>query len=129
MTQKRHIQIRNSIKRYWVNRKYKDRLFRKIFQDKEELLQLYNAINNTSYTNPGNLTITTLDDTIILSMKNDLSFIISSAMNLYEHQSTFNPNMPIRGVFYFPDCMRHISRSINWTFMIQSWSSFRHRSM
>lgn len=101
MTQKRHIQIRNSIKRYWVNRKYKDRLFRKIFQDKEELLQLYNAINNTSYTNPKDLTITTLDDTIILSMKNDLSFIISSAMNLYEHQSTFNPNMPIRGVFYF----------------------------
>ena len=101
MTQKRHIQIRNSIKRYWVNRKYKDRFFRKIFQDKEDLLQLYNAINNTSYTNPENLTITTLDDTIILSMKNDLSFIISSAMNLYEHQSTFNPNMPIRGVFYF----------------------------
>ena len=64
-------------------------------------MQLYNAINNTSYTNPKDLTITTLDDTIILSMKNDLSFIISSAMNLYEHQSTFNPNMPIRGVFYF----------------------------
>lgn len=101
MTQKRHIQIRNSIKRYWVNRKYKDRLFRKIFNNKKDLLQLYNAINNTSYTNPEDLTITTLDDTIILSMKKDLSFIISSAMNLYEHQSTFNPNMPIRGVFYF----------------------------
>ena len=101
MTQKRHIQIRNSFKRYWVNRKYKDRLFRKIFKNKKDLLQLYNALNNTSYTNPEDLTITTLDDTIILSMKNDLSFIISSAMNLYEHQSTFNPNMPIRGVFYF----------------------------
>ena len=101
MTQKQHIQIRNSFKRYWCNRRYKDRLFRKIFNNKKDLLQLYNAINNTSYTNPENLTITTLDDTIILSMKNDLSFIISSAMNLYEHQSTFNPNMPIRGVFYF----------------------------
>lgn len=101
MTQKQHIQIRNSFKRYWCNRRYKDRLFRKIFNNKKDLLQLYNAINNTSYTNPENLTITTLDDTIILSMKNDLSFIISSAMNLYEHQPTFNPNMPIRGVFYF----------------------------
>lgn len=101
MTRKRHIQIHKSIKRYWVNRRYKDRLFRKIFKNKKDLLQLYNAINNTSYTNPEDLTITTLDDTIILSMKNDLSFIISSAMNLYEHQSTFNPNMPIRGVFYF----------------------------
>lgn len=86
MTQKQHIQIRNSFKRYWCNRRYKDRLFRKIFNNKKDLLQLYNAINNTSYTNPENLTITTLDDTIILSMKNDLSFIISSAMNLYEHQ-------------------------------------------
>lgn len=101
MTRKKHIQFHNSIKRYWGNKKYKDRLFRRIFRDKKDLLQLYNAINNTSYTNPEDLTITTLDDTIILSMKNDLSFIISSAMNLYEHQSTFNPNMPIRGIFYF----------------------------
>lgn len=101
MTQNRHIQIYNPFKRYWINRRYKDRLFRKIFKNKEDLLQLYNAINNTSYNNPDDLTITTLDDTIILSMKNDLSFIVSSSMNLYEHQSTFNPNMPIRGVFYF----------------------------
>lgn len=76
-------------------------MFRRIFKNKNDLLQLYNAINNSSYKNPDDLIITTLDDTIILSMKNDLSFIISSSMNLYEHQSTFNPNMPIRGVFYF----------------------------
>ena len=36
-----------------------------------------------------------------MSMKNDKSFIISSTMNLYEHQSTVNPNMPIRGLLYF----------------------------
>lgn len=101
MTKQKRIPINRPIKNYWINRKYKDRLFRKIFNNKKDLLLLYNAINNSSYTNPEDLIITTLDDTIILSMKNDLSFIISSAMNLYEHQSTFNPNMPIRGVFYF----------------------------
>ena len=34
-------------------------------------------------------------------MKNDVSFLVGGTMNLYEHQSTFNPNMPLRGVFYF----------------------------
>lgn len=83
------------------NRKYRDRLFQKIFQDKEDLLELYNAVNHTSYQNPDELEITTLEDVIYLSMKNDLSFIVASSLNLYEHQSTYNPNMPIRGLLYF----------------------------
>ena len=72
-----------------------------MFRDKEYLLELYNAINGTNYSNPDDLEITTLEDVIFMSMKNDKSFIISSTMNLYEHQSTVNPNMPIRGLLYF----------------------------
>ena len=34
------------------NRQYKDRLWRMIFNNKEDLLQLYNAINHTDYHNP-----------------------------------------------------------------------------
>lgn len=83
------------------NRKYKDRLFQRVFEDKKDLLELYNAINGTDYSNPDELEITTLEDVIFMSMKNDKSFIISSTMNLYEHQSTVNPNMPIRGLLYF----------------------------
>ena len=64
-------------------------------------MELYNAINGTNYSNPDDLEITTLEDVIFMSMKNDKSFIISSTMNLYEHQSTVNPNMPIRGLLYF----------------------------
>ena len=94
-----------NINRFWrrlrINRKYKDRLFQKVFERKEDLLTLYNAINHTSYSNPDDLEITTLDDVIYLSMKNDLSFIVSATLNLYEHQSTFNANMPIRGLMYF----------------------------
>lgn len=93
------------ISRFWrrirIRRKYKDRLFQKVFEDRKDLLELYNAMNGTHYTNPEELEITTLEDVIYLSMKNDLSFIISSTLNLYEHQSTFNPNLPIRGFIYF----------------------------
>lgn len=94
------------IQKFGVNRKFKDALFRMIFQEKEDLLELYNAINNSSYTDPNDLTITTLEDVIFLGMKNDLSFLIDSQLNLYEHQSTWNENMPLRGLFYFADVLR-----------------------
>ena len=83
------------------NWQYKDRLWRMIFNNKEDLLQLYNAINHTDYQNPDDLEVNTLEDVLYLSMKNDVSFLVGGTMNLYEHQSTFNPNMPLRGVFYF----------------------------
>ena len=89
------------LKRFAVNRKHKDRLFQRVFADKKDLLDLYNAINGTNYADPDELEITTLEDVIYMSMKNDMSFIISSTLNLYEHQSTFNPNMPVRGLLYF----------------------------
>ena len=87
-------------RRVLVKRKYKDILFRFIFKDEKELLQLYNAINNTSYTNPDDLLITTMEDVIYIGMKNDLSFLIANELNLYEHQSTLNKNMPLRGLIY-----------------------------
>lgn len=88
-------------RRLFPRKKYRDFLFQRVFQDKNDLLELYNALNGTHYTNPNDLEITTLEDALFLSMKNDLSFIIASSLNLYEHQSTVNPNMPIRGFFYF----------------------------
>lgn len=88
---------------YKVNRSYKDRLFRFIFNDKKELLNLYNAINETTYDNPEDLEINTMDNVIYMGMKNDLSFLIYGILNLYEHQSTWNPNMPIRNLIYIVD--------------------------
>ena len=86
---------------YKLNTKYKDRLFRLIFHEKKELLELYNAVNESHYTNPDDLEITTIEDMVYMGMRNDLSFIIGDEMNLYEHQSTFCPNLPLRGLFYF----------------------------
>lgn len=84
-----------------LNRQYKDRLFRFLFREKEDLLSLYNAINGTSYTDPEDLEVHTLDDVIYMNMKNDISFLIDNRINLYEEQSSWNPNMPLRGLFYF----------------------------
>ncbi len=84
-----------------ADRKYKDTLFRFIFHDKPDLLTLYNAVNGTNYQDPEALEINTLENVIYLKMKNDLSFLIGASMNLYEHQSTWNPNMPLRGLLYF----------------------------
>jgi len=69
-------------------------------------LELYNAINDSDYTNPDDLTITTIEDVVYMGMKNDLSFIIGDVMNLYEHQSSFSPNLPLRGLFYFSSLYR-----------------------
>ena len=60
-------------------------------------MDLYNAVNNSAYNNINDLEVNTLEDAVYLSMKNDISFLIGGTMNLYEHQSTYNPNMPIRG--------------------------------
>lgn len=84
-----------------VNRKYKDQLFRLVFGTKKSLLSLYNALTGADYQNPEDLLITTLEDVIYFGMKNDLSFILDGELNLYEHQSSFNPNLPIRGAMYF----------------------------
>lgn len=83
-----------------ANRNYKDNLFRMIFREKEELLSLYNAINGTQYDDPEELQINTLENAVFLNFKNDISFILEFEMNLYEHQSTYNPNMPLRNLFY-----------------------------
>ena len=87
-----------------INRENKSLLFCYIFgseENKKYLLSLYNAINHTNYTNIEDVTINTLSDIIYIRMKNDVSFLFDSYMSLYEHQSTFNPNMPLRGMMYF----------------------------
>lgn len=84
-----------------VNRNYKDSLFRMIFREKKDLLDLYNAVNGSDYTDPELLEVNTIEDVLYMGMKNDVSFLIGDYLNLYEEQSTLNPNMPLRGLFYF----------------------------
>ena len=80
-----------------ANVKYKDTLFKKLFgQNKENALSLYNAINGTNYTMEDDFEYTMLEDVVYMKSKDDVSFLVGTSLNLYEYQSTYNPNMPLR---------------------------------
>ena len=97
----------NSNRKIHVNRNHKSSFFTKLFgENKDNALSLYNAVNKSHYTNADDLIFTTIDDVIFMKQKNDVSFLFAKSMNLYEHQSTFNPNMPLRGFFYYADLYR-----------------------
>ncbi len=86
-----------------VNHNYKDRLFKYIFgreENKRWTLSLYNAMNGSDYQDPSDIELNTLEDFIYMGMKNDVSFILNDYVSLYEQQSTYNPNMPIRSLIY-----------------------------
>ena len=84
-----------------------------LWEDKAELLSLYNAVNGTNYTNTDDLTINTLRNAIYMGMKNDVSFLFHMTLNLYEHQSTVNPNMPLRDLFYVAQVLQGMIREEN----------------
>ena len=96
------------------NRQYQDRLFKAIFgreEHKDWLLSLYNALNGSSYTDPSAIEINTIEGIIYVTMKNDISFLIDSQINLYEQQSSYNPNMPLRGLMYFAELyQKHLTK-------------------
>ena len=90
--------------RHKVHRQTKDRLFRFLFEkDREALLQLYNALNGTDYKDASRLQVVTIENAVYIVMKNDLAFVITGTLNLYEHQSTCNPNMPVRFLIYLAE--------------------------
>ena len=83
-----------------ANRQYKDTVFRMLFSERKNLLSLYNAVAGKTYERAEDLTIVTLQNAIYMGMKNDLAFMLDTNLYLYEHQSTRNPNIPLRDLFY-----------------------------
>jgi len=83
-----------------VMRNHKDTVFRLLFNDPKELLQLYNALNNTDYTDESVLQVKTLEHAIYMGVKDDVAFILDSRLHIYEQQASFNPNMPLRDLVY-----------------------------
>ena len=98
-----------------INKKVKDRLFCFIFgreENKKWTLSLYNAVNNSSFENPDEISIETMENFLYMGMKNDVAFLIQDYLNLYEHQSTFNPNMPLRDLIYLGKAyMKYIDKN------------------
>lgn len=96
-----------------ANRMYKSRIFAMLFSDRNELLKLYNAINGTSYDDPDLLQVNTLENAVYMAMQNDVSFIIDMRLNLYEHQSTYSPNLPVRYLLYVADVYSDYTKDMN----------------
>lgn len=91
-----------------LNRSHKDAVFKIVFNNPKELLSLYNALADRNIIDESQLIINTLESAVFIGINNDLSFIIDDCLSLYEHQSTRNPNMPLRGLFYFADLYKSI---------------------
>ena len=84
-----------------MQRNVKDRLFRYLFEkDRYALLDLYNALNGTAYEDSSQLEIVTIESAVYVVMKNDLAYILSGTLSMYEHQSTYSPNLPVRFLIY-----------------------------
>ena len=88
------------------NREYKSDVFSMLMDTPEYALEVYNALNNTHYNNPEDVQVKKLESSFSLSIRNDASFIIDATINLYEHQSSYCPNMPLRNLLYFSDLIR-----------------------
>ena len=84
-----------------ANNQFKDSVFTSLFSDPARLLELYNAIRGTDFTDLSALTINTIPDVLFLNRRNDISFTIGNKLVvLMEHQSTVNDNMPLRLLLY-----------------------------
>ena len=88
------------------NREYKSDVISMMLQIPEYALDVYNAMNDSAYTDPDMIQIMRLENGISLSVRNDASFFISNYLNLYEHQSTYSPNAPLRFLIYLTNLLK-----------------------
>lgn len=89
-----------------AQKKYKDTIFRLLFNDRERALSLYNGVNGTKYNDASILQYNTLENAIYMNVHNDISFVIANQIQMYEHQSTVPINMPLRDLFYIADILQ-----------------------
>lgn len=93
------------------NREYKSDVFSMLMEDKKNALQVYNALNGSSYDDPEQVDIVKLESGISLTIRNDCAFIVDMNLNIYEHQSSYNPNMPLRSLIYFTSYIKQMLKN------------------
>jgi len=98
-----------SRKRLNVNSKYKSSVFASYFSEtNQRLIDLYNAFSNVEYPPNTPLKINTLDNVLFYDLLNDISFVLDDMLIvLFEHQSTYNPNMPFRILQYIVEILKY----------------------
>jgi len=88
------------------NREVKSDVFSMLMEDKRNALEVYNALNGSDYSDPELIEMVTLEKGISLTIRNDAAFILDANINIYEHQSTYNPNMPLRAFLYLASTLK-----------------------
>ena len=83
-----------------TNREYKSDVFSMLLEDPENAFDVYKALGGSS-NDKSKIEIKTLEKGISLSIRNDAAYIIDYDLHLCEHQSTYNPNMPLRSLFLY----------------------------
>lgn len=82
-------------------RTYQDTVFRMLFSERENVIELFNALEGTDYGPETEVEFATLEDALYADLKNDLGFIIDNRfLILTEQQSTINENMCLRQLEY-----------------------------
>ena len=81
-------------------REFKSNSFSLLMKEKKYALETYNSLNGSSYDNPDDVEIIEVDGGISLTVRKDATFVIDNLVNLYEHQSSVNENMPLRQLIY-----------------------------
>lgn len=103
-------EIRNQTVRkqtiYSGNREYKSDVISMLLRIPKYALDVYNAMNGSDYMDPELIQIMLLENGISLSVRNDASFFINNYLNLYEHQSTYSPNAPLRFLIYLTNLIK-----------------------
>ena len=91
------------------NRKFKDSLFTKLFTDPALLRELYCALRGITLPPDTPVSINTLENVFYMDIYNDISFEIGGKLVvLIEHQSTINPNMALRLLWYISRVLEKI---------------------
>lgn len=88
------------------NREYRSDVFSMLMEYPEYALDIYKALGGDKDATASMVEIKTLEKGISLSVRNDAAFIIDTDINLYEHQSTYNPNMPLRSLVYLVEILK-----------------------
>lgn len=94
-----------------VIRNHKDTVFRMLYKNPKNALELYNALCGTNYTDETQLRYNTLENAVYMNIKNDISFLIHDNTMLYEQQATWNPNMPLRNLYYIADIFHNYEKN------------------
>ena len=97
----------------------RDSLFGVIFgKNKEWALSLYNALNRSKYADTSSITLRAVSDAVCIGMKNDVSFLVSTTVSLYDDKS-YNPNIPMRFFLYLGELY---SKYIEYDYNLESSS-------